>query len=97
VREVHAGRKWLEKSAAAHAIDTMLMHDAAAEEIAHALTPREVEVARMVKQGLRNKAIAKKLAITEGTTKLHLHSIYEKLRLDGRVALVQFLQSKGFD
>jgi DNA-binding NarL/FixJ family response regulator len=97
VREVHAGRKWFEKSSAAHAIDTMLMHDATMEEIAHSLTPREVEVARMVNQGLRNKEIAKKLAIAEGTAKLHLHSIYEKLQLDGRVALVQFLQNKGFN
>ena len=97
VREVHAGRNWFEKSSAAHAIDTMLLHDAAMEEIANSLTPREVEVARMVKRGLRNKEIAKKLSITEGTTKLHLHSIYEKLELDGRVALAQFLQNKGFE
>lgn len=97
VREVNAGRTWFEKSAAAHAIDTMLLRDAAMEEIANSLTPREVEVARMVKKGLRNKEIAKKLEITEGTTKLHLHSIYEKLEIDGRVALAQFLQNKGFD
>jgi DNA-binding NarL/FixJ family response regulator len=67
------------------------------EEIARALTPRELEVARMVKQGLRNKAIARQLDITVGTTKLHLHNIYEKLKLDGRVALVRFLASKGLD
>jgi DNA-binding NarL/FixJ family response regulator len=97
VREVHAGRKWLEKRAAAHAIDAILTHDAAMEEIARALTPRELEVARMVKQGLRNKAIARQLDITVGTTKLHLHNIYEKLKLDGRVALVRFLASKGLD
>ena len=97
VREVNAGRNWFEKSAAAHAIDTMLLRDAAMEEISNSLTPREVQVARMVKKGLRNKEIAKKLAITEGTTKLHLHSIYEKLEIDGRVALAQFLQNKGFD
>jgi len=97
VREVHAGRKWLEKSAVAHALDAMLARDAAMAEIAQALTPRELEVARMVKDGYRNKAIARQLEITEGTIKLHLHSIYEKLKLDGRVALVRFLQSRGLD
>ena len=93
VREVHAGRKWLEKSSAAHAIDAMLKR----EEMEQTLTPRELEVARLTARGLRNKAVASMLAITEGTAKLHLHHIYEKLKLDGRFALVQYLQSKGLE
>ena len=97
VREVHAGRKWFEKSSAVNAIDAMLMRDATMEEITHSLTPRQVEVARMINRGLHNKEIANKLAIAEGTVKLHLHGIYEKLQLDGRVALMQFLQNKRFD
>jgi len=49
----------------------------------------------MVAQGLRNKVIAEKLAITEGTVKVHLHNIYEKLEVDGRLELVLAAQSKG--
>jgi DNA-binding NarL/FixJ family response regulator len=97
VREVHAGRKWIEKGVATHAIDRLLEREAAMQEIGDTLTPREVQIARMVVGGLRNIAVAEKLSITEGTVKLHLHNIYDKLGLDGRMALVQCLRSKGLE
>lgn len=49
----------------------------------------------MISQGLRNKAIAERLTISEGTVKIHLHNIYEKLGVDGRLELVLFAQEKG--
>ena len=97
VREVHAGGKWIEKGTATHAVTTLLKREAGAEHIGHTLTARELKVARMATRGLRNKGIAEKLSITEGTVKLHLHNIYEKLGVDGRMALVQYLRSNGLD
>ena len=38
-----------------------------------------------------------KLAISEGTAKLHLHHIYSKLNLRGRVELVRYMQRHGLD
>jgi len=49
----------------------------------------------MVGQGLRNKVIAERLSISEGTVKVHLHNIYEKLKVDGRLELVLCAQEKG--
>ena len=49
---------------------------------------REIELVKMVGVGLRNKQIAEKLSITEGTVKIHLHSIYGKLGVSGRVELM---------
>ena len=95
IREVHAGRRWLEKSYATHAVEKLLQREAGAKDVARALTPRELQVAQMTAQGMHNKAIAAKLSITEGTAKLHLHHIYHKLNVDGRVALMQYLQSRG--
>jgi DNA-binding NarL/FixJ family response regulator len=46
---------------------------------------------------LPSKAVAKRLAINEGTAKLHLHNIYRKLKLDGRMALVRYMQREGLD
>ena len=51
------------------------------------LTKRQVEVARLVTQGLPNKRIAVQLGVEVGTVKIHLHNIYQKLRISGRVRL----------
>ena len=52
------------------------------------LTQRELEITRLVSQGLANKAVAGQLGVQEGTVKLHLHSIYRKLRVSNRVELL---------
>ena len=59
------------------------------------LTPREIEIVRLVAQGLRNKELANRLSITEGTVKIHLHNIYDKLGVDGRLELVLCAQQRG--
>jgi len=59
------------------------------------LTPRELDLVRMVARGLRNKEIAERLFITEGTVKVHLHNIYDKLGLDGRLALLRYAEDRG--
>jgi DNA-binding NarL/FixJ family response regulator len=95
VRKVHAGGEWLERSSVARALDKMLRREAGAQQIAGLLTPREIEIVRLVASGRRNKEIAEALSIGEGTVKLHLHNIYEKLHVDGRVALTLYAQDKG--
>jgi len=49
----------------------------------------------MVANGLGNKEIGKKLFISEGTVMVHLHAIYEKLQLRGRLALSLYARDKG--
>jgi DNA-binding NarL/FixJ family response regulator len=69
--------------------------EGASREAAGSLTPREIEIVRMVAQGLRNRAIAGRLTISEGTVKVHLHNIYEKLGVDGRFALLLCARQRG--
>lgn len=49
------------------------------------LTPREREILLHLAEGRSNKAIARALAITDGTVKLHVKSILRKLRVNSRV------------
>jgi len=56
-------------------------------QIASSLTSREAEITHLVSRGLRNKEIARELHLSEGTVKMHLHHIYQKLRLGGRTQL----------
>ncbi len=58
------------------------------EEIHAALTPREIEVLRMLAEGLANKNIAFRLGISEHTVKFHIASIYTKLNASSRAEAV---------
>jgi DNA-binding NarL/FixJ family response regulator len=51
------------------------------------LTPREIEIARLIGQGASNKRIARQLSITERTVKAHLTMIFRKTGADDRVKL----------
>lgn len=95
VRKVHAGEQWLEKRSVGRALEKMLLREAGERQVAGVLTPRELEIVRMVAAGLRNKEIADSLSISEGTVKIHLHHIYEKLHLDGRLELALYAQERG--
>jgi len=50
----------------------------------HHLTPKQVEVLSLAADGLSNKQIAARLDITEGTVKLHMSAVYEKLNVNRR-------------
>ena len=95
VREVHRGGSWLDKGSVSRVLSKLLEREEGAKEIAQVLTPREIEIVRMVARGLRNRAVAEQLAISEGTVKIHLHNIYQKLGVDGRLELVVYAQAKG--
>ena len=49
------------------------------------LTPREMEVLRLMAAGLSNREIADELVLAIGTVKAHLHNIYGKLDMQGRM------------
>jgi DNA-binding NarL/FixJ family response regulator len=54
------------------------------------LTPREIEVARLVSSGLKNREIAGRMGITAGTVKVHLMHVFEKTGLRDRSELAGF-------
>jgi DNA-binding NarL/FixJ family response regulator len=95
IRRVHRGEQWIERETVTRAFKRVLTREAAVSEAEATLTPREIEIVRMVSRGLRNKVIAERLAISEGTVKVHLHNIYEKFGVDGRLELVLCAQEKG--
>jgi len=96
IREVYAGRQWFEQRAIADAMEKFVRREAASKEMSSVLSRREIDVVRAVAQGLRNREIAERLGIAEGTVKLHLHTIYTKLGVDGRTALIVKLNAKSF-
>jgi two-component system nitrate/nitrite response regulator NarL len=62
------------------------------EKASKALTDREQQIVRLVSEGLSNKEIGRRLKITDGTIKVHLHHIFEKLQVSNRTSLVAITQ-----
>jgi DNA-binding CsgD family transcriptional regulator len=59
------------------------------------LTEREREILACAAAGRGNKDIADQLCVSPDTVKTHLHHIYQKLGVNGRVeAILAYLQSK---
>lgn len=52
-----------------------------------ALTQRERELIRLVREGLKNREIAERLNTTEGTIKAYLHAIFDKVGVENRTEL----------
>lgn len=70
--------------------DPQLDRDAAAsicEEPRVPLAPRERQLVGLVREGLRNREIAERLGVTEGTVKVYLHGVFEKTGVVNRTEL----------
>jgi DNA-binding NarL/FixJ family response regulator len=95
IRTVHAGGRRL----SVDGIDLskrLVERQTAESELGNLLTPREVEIVRLVAARFDNHEIAARLSITVGTVKIHLHHVYDKLHLKGRRDLQLYLRSKQY-
>lgn len=64
-------------------------------ELPEGLTAREVDVLRLVAQGLSNARTASRLVVSEATVKTHVNHLISKLGVDGRPALVAWAWRNG--
>lgn len=80
---VQSGRSWIDPELRERIAE--LTKAAPAER--PALAPRERELIKCVRQGLRNREIAKQLGVTEGTVKVYLHNVFDKLGVKNRTEL----------
>ena len=62
---------------------------------AEPLTPREIDVARLVVQGYTNREIAKELSISARTVEFHRANLMSKLCLHSRVELMRYVEAHG--
>ena len=86
IREVHAGGRPISPDVAA------LLEVRKGEQ---PLTPREVQVVRLVAEGMRNAEIAVMLGISEETVKVHVKNILGKLNVKDRAAIIPVALRRG--
>jgi two-component system, NarL family, nitrate/nitrite response regulator NarL len=96
VRVVHADGEFIESDMWRRSIGVLNERTANPPSVLPSvLTSRESAIAELAMTGLGNKQVARKLSITEGTVKSHLHRIYGKLRINGRYGLIKLASEKG--
>lgn len=94
VRKVYAGEQWIEKNAVGRAIERLIAQTETTTSLRALLTDREMTIMKLVAEGMSGKEVATKLGITYGTVKSHLHSIYGKLGVKGRVGLMNYARQR---
>jgi len=94
IRTVMAGQYWVDRESVSDVVNAMrTVRLPAAEEAPptkYGLTPRELEVVKMVVAGYSNREIAGKLGVSEQTVKHHLTSAFNKLGVYNRLELALF-------
>ena len=91
IKTVHSGGLWVDKEmSSADAFEEIAQSQSGkygAEPVSEAikqLTKREVEILRLVAEGLKNEEIGKRIFISEKTVKTHLTNIFDKLKVNNR-------------
>jgi two-component system nitrate/nitrite response regulator NarL len=85
LRQVAGGRRLLPLPTVDQAV--LREQSAITENALAVLTDRERQIMRLVSEGLSNKEIGRRLNITDGTIKVHLHHIFQKLEISNRTVL----------
>jgi DNA-binding NarL/FixJ family response regulator len=86
IRSVHAGKRHVPPEVAARLAEHLGDDD---------LTPRELDVLRLIRDGYRNKQIADQLAISETTVNFHIKNLVDKLRANDRTHAVTIAVRRG--
>lgn len=96
VDAVLRGELWIRRALVPKLLDSLTAGDDANGATGRfaILTPREIEIARLIGQGSSNKRIARQLAITERTVKAHLTTIFRKTGTEDRVKLALFVSRR---
>lgn len=88
INAVLAGGKWFESGVTEPALQYSIERPSGSVRSDDLLTKREHEIVDLVCLGLRNRQIADRCNLTEGTVKIHLNSIYRKLGVASRAELI---------
>ena len=90
VLELDAAHAAFEQLRARPDVGRVVVHLAPAHRSSHGLTPRELDVLRLVASGRSNKQIAAELVISEHTVARHVQNIFAKLDVSSRTAAASF-------
>jgi DNA-binding NarL/FixJ family response regulator len=94
ILEVDAGRKYVCDEVKNILADQQLDEPSQQPDINN-LSKREIEIAKLIKEGMSSKEVASELGISLKTVEVHRYNILKKLHLKNTAALVNFINTNG--
>jgi len=97
LKDIVRGTKWIQPDLAQQLYTEFARGPSAGDALAAldvALTPRQLEILRLIAQGLRNAQIAEQLTISEQTVKTHVAHLLERLGVSSRLQAARYAISK---
>jgi len=95
LRRVADGQRLLPLPSSNRAVPLECANIAIAENVLTVMTDRERQIMSLVSEGLSNKEIGRRLNIADGTIKVHLHHIFQKLEISNRTVLAALVISNS--
>lgn len=102
IKAVHNGGFWVDKEmSSADAFEEIVLSQPGkrgaepGNEVLKHLTKREVEILRLVAEGLTNEEIGKRIFISEKTVKTHLTNIFDKLKVNNRFKAALLIMNRA--
>jgi two-component system, NarL family, invasion response regulator UvrY len=95
IAEVSVGRTYICAEVKTIIADLAVNDNPQGQSLISQLSERELEIIRLVRNGLSSKEIAEELSITPKTVEVHRHNILKKLKLKNSVALIEFMNNHG--
>lgn len=93
--KVRDGELWFDRGIIGTAVTSLLRGESEQHATKAPLTRREIEIVRLIGEGLKNDQIAQRLAISEKTVRNHLTIIFEKAGVHDRLHLALYAYRQG--
>jgi two-component system, NarL family, response regulator NreC len=95
IRVITQGNMYIDPAMTKTLLKDISPHAAPAQPVKEALTPREIDVLRLLARGYTNRQIAQELNISPRTVEGHRSSLVSKLGFSGRVELINYAEETG--
>jgi DNA-binding NarL/FixJ family response regulator len=96
ITQISLGKKYVCKEIKDKLSEQLTSNDDVAQTV-RSLSVREIEIIRLVKEGLSSKEIAEKLFIALKTVEVHRHNILRKLKLKNTASLIQYIHKNQLE
>ena len=95
LQRVHAGGEWMERNSMKSAFEQILRRESEYQSIATHLSPSEMNLAVLIATGHNNKSAARQLNLSDGSARVYINRIYNKLNITNRIQLAHLLKEKN--